>query len=78
MLGVYFDDLPWRGKSEKLKKRGGSMVQGRVFLKGGGGGGVTLFLFNFFKGFHFYINKLVYPLQNCVIHLKKTYFFLPP
>ena len=41
------------------------MVQGQVFLKGGGGGGVlTLFLFNFFNVYHFYIYKLLYPLQN--------------
>ena len=39
MLGVYFDDLPRSGESEKLKKWGGSMVQGRIFLKGSGGGG---------------------------------------
>ena len=34
------------------------MVQGQVFLKGGEGGekgGLTLFLFNFFKVYHFYI-----------------------
>ena len=53
MRGVYFDDLPWRGKSEKLKKRGGSMVQGRVFLKGGGGGGGDTFSIQFFQGFSF-------------------------
>ena len=31
------------------------MVQGQVFLKGGveGGGGLTLFLFKFFKVYHF-------------------------
>ena len=36
------------------------MVQGQVLLKGRGGqgGGVTLFLVNFFKVFHFYIWKL--------------------
>ena len=32
---VNFDYLPLRGESEKLKKMGGSMVQGQVFLKGG-------------------------------------------
>ena len=48
---VNFDDLPWRGESEKLKKAGGSMVQGQVFLKWagvGGRGGLALLLFNFF------------------------------
>ena len=42
-------------------------VQGHVFLKGEG---VTPFLFNFFKVDHFYILKLLYPLQNCVIQKK--------
>ena len=41
--------------------------QGHVFLKGEG---VTPFLFNFFKVDHFYILKLLYPLQNCVIQKK--------
>ena len=36
---VNFDYLPWRGESEKLKKAGGSMVQGQVFLKWAGVGG---------------------------------------
>ena len=36
--GVNFDYLPQReGESEKLKKGGGSMVQGQVVLKGGRG-----------------------------------------
>ena len=34
--GVNFHYLPWRGDFEKLKKGGGSMVQGQVFLKDGG------------------------------------------
>ena len=34
--GVNFDYLPWRrGESEKLKKKGGNMVQGQVLLKEG-------------------------------------------
>ena len=41
-------------------------------------GGLALFLFDFFKVYHFYIYKLHYPLQNCIMHLKKKYFFLPP
>ena len=49
---VNFDYLPRRREgSEKLKKGGGSMVQGQVFLKGKG---LTLFLFSFFKVYHFY------------------------
>ena len=43
--------FPGWDESEKLKKVGGSMVQGQVFLKGGGG--LTLFLFKFFKVYHF-------------------------
>ena len=34
----------------------------------------ALFVFNFFK---FYFLHLEITLQNCVIHLKKNYFFLP-
>ena len=42
------------------KKEGGSIVQGLVVLKGGdvgrrGEGRLALFLFNFFKVYHFYI-----------------------
>ena len=44
------------------------MVQAQVFLKGEG---LALFLFNFFKVYHFQIQKLLYPLENCVMHLKK-------
>ena len=52
------------------------MVQGKIFLKFGGRE-LTLFLFNFFKVYHSCIEKLLYPLQNCVMHLKKNYFFVP-
>ena len=52
---VNFDYLPRRmggeGEFEKLKKGGGSMVQGQVFLKGRG---LALFLFSFSKVYHFY------------------------
>ena len=37
--GVNFDYLPRRGVFWKIKKGGGSMVPGQVFLKGGGGAG---------------------------------------
>ena len=50
------------------------MVQGKVLLKKGGK--LTLFVFNFFKVYHFYILKLLYPLQNC--GMQKKYFFLSP
>ena len=33
--GVNFDYLPWRGGIWKIKKGGGDMVQGQVFLKRG-------------------------------------------
>ena len=68
--GVNFQYLLWRGGSEKLKKGGEIMVQGQVLLK--------VERVEFFKVYHFYILKLLYPLQNCVLHLKKNYFFLPP
>ena len=35
-VDVNFKYLPGRGEYEKLKKGGGSMVLGQVFLKGGG------------------------------------------
>ena len=54
------------------------MMQGQVFLKGEGER-VALFLFIFFvKVYHFYIHKLLYPLQNCVMHLKEKKNFLSP
>ena len=65
--------LPGGGRGGNLKnKEGGSVVQGQVFLKGEG---LALFLFNFFKVYHFCIQKLLYPLQNCVMHVKENYFF---
>ena len=45
--GVNFYYLP----RLKIKKGGGSMVQGQVFLKSG----LTLFQFNFFEVYHFYL-----------------------
>ena len=50
------------------------MVQAQVFLKGG----LALFLCNFFKVYRFYIYKLLYPFQNCVMHSKKKKIFLLP
>ena len=48
------------------------MVQGQVLLKmgGGGGGGGGLFFFFFFRVWIF-----CFPLQNCVMHLKKKKIF---
>ena len=55
------------GGYNKIKK-GGSMVQGQLFLKGVPWEGGALFLFNFYKDYHFHIQELLYPLQNCVMH----------
>ena len=63
------------GESGKLKKEGGSMVLGQVFLKGEG---LAFWLSNFFK-VNFYVYKLLlYSLRNCVMHLNRNYFFLAP
>ena len=48
------------------------MVQVQVFLKG-----VLAFIY-FFQGLSFLHLEITLPLQNCVMHLKKNYFFLPP
>ena len=32
------------------------------------------FPIKFFEAYHFYIQKLLYHLQNCVMHLKKLFF----
>ena len=55
------------------------MVSNQVFstMEGGGGGRLALLLSNFLKFIIFYILKLFYSLQNCVIRLKKNFFFLP-
>ena len=65
--------LPPGWESEKLKKGVDVWCRGRSSYRGGQ---LTLFLFNFFKVYPFYIWKLFYPLQNCVMHFKKNYFFL--
>ena len=44
--GANFNYLPWSEESEKLEKLG--------WKYGGGAGELTLFLFNFFKVYHFY------------------------
>ena len=51
--GVNFNYLSQRRGFWKTKKRGGSMVQRQVFIKGGGG--LARFLFNFFTIYYFYI-----------------------
>ena len=56
---------------------GGGGGGGAVFRGGGGGGGgeVALFLFDFFKVYHFYILKLPFAkLCYAFEHLKKKNF----
>ena len=72
---VNFDYLPWRGGIWKIRKRGWKYRAWAGSLKKRVGR-LTLFLFNFFNVYHFCIQKLLYPLQNFVIHLEKIYFFL--
>ena len=45
------------------------MIQGQIFLKEGG---KAIFLSLSFL--HVYMYNLLYPLQNCVMHLKKKVF----
>ena len=58
------------------------MVQGQVFLKGGGGEGAALSLFNFFKVISFLHLEIFLPFfafaKLYVMHLKKNYFLLLP
>ena len=48
------------------------MVQGQVFFKTGGGV-LTLFLFHFFKVYHFYIQKLPFA-KLCYAFEEKKFF----
>ena len=81
MINIRLERLPhqkWPKDGHMAAKGGGGGGAG-FFLKvlggGGGVGVVALFLFHFCKVYHFYIWKLLYPLQNCVMRLKKNYFF---
>ena len=68
------------GRYNKIKK-GWKYVAGAALLKRGAmgkGGGGALFLFNFYKDYHFHIQELLYPLQNCVMHFYKKIFFSAP
>ena len=61
------------GGNLKNKKGGGSMVQGQVFLKGGGG--LTLFLFNFFEVYHFLHLEITLPFaKSCYAFEEKLFF----
>ena len=53
------------------------MVQGQVFLKVGEEEGWH-FSYLIFQDLSFLHLEITLPLQNCVMHLKKKYFFLPP
>ena len=52
------------------------MVQGQVILKKEGG--LALFLFNFFKVYHFYIYIFTLPSAKLRYAFEEKYFFLPP
>ena len=75
----FYPSLGWEG-SEKLKKGGESMVQGKVFVNGVE---LALSLFNvsFFKVYHFYIftSRNYFTLCKTVFCIcRKIIFFLPP
>ena len=62
------------GEIWKYKTRLWNYAAGQFFLKGSGR--LTLFQFNFFKVYHFWFYKLLYLLKNCIMKLKKKFFFL--
>ena len=66
------------GESEKLKKRGGSMVQGQVFLKGEGrvGWRLSYLIFTRFIIFTFRNYFTLCKIVLCI--LRKKIFFLSP
>ena len=65
--------LPQKGESEKLKQRGGIMVQGQVFLKWRG----CNFSYLIFSRFIIFTFRN-FSLQNCFMHLKNNNFLLLP
>ena len=73
--GVNFNNFLRRGEIWKIKKGGGTMVQGEVFLKGGGGWRFCYLIVSRFIIFTF---RNYFTLCKTVMHLKKYYFFLPP
>ena len=81
--GVNFDYLPRRGGSEKLKKLGGSIVQGQIFLKEGGGNCSYLMLSKFVI-FTFTNYFTLYKIVSCICRLFSLfalfyycYYFFP-
>ena len=51
------------------------MVQGQVFLKGGG---LALVLFNFFQGLSFLHLEIILPFAKLCYAFEEKNFFLPP
>ena len=70
--GVNFSYLPQHGGLWKIKKAGGSMVQGQVFLKGEG----RLFPIWFFSSFIIFTFRNYFTLCKIALHnwRKKTFF----
>ena len=60
-------------ESEKLKKMGGSLVQGKVFLKVGAG----TFPIQFFQGLSFLHSKITLPFVKLCYAFEEKMFFLP-
>ena len=67
------DYLPILNHYKNQLKRGGSMVQGQVFLKKGGE--PALFLFNFFKVYHL---EIALPFAKLSYAFEEKKNFLPP
>ena len=65
---------PRGGKSEKLKKRGGSMVQGQVLLKGGKGAGWH-FSYLFFQDLSFFNLEITLPFAELCYAFEEKKFF---
>ena len=74
---VDFNYLPQRGESEKLKRGGGSMVQGQIFLKGGGWGAGTFPVY-FFQGLSFLHFEITLSFAKLCNAFKEKKFFLLP
>ena len=64
----------WGGGSEKLKERGGTMVQGMVFSKRG----ASTFPTKFFLGLSFLHLQITSPFAKLHHPFEEKIFFLPP
>ena len=71
---VNFNYLPQRGwgDSEKLKRGGESMVQGQVFLKGGGG--ERLVIFPLFQGLFILHSEITLSFEKVCYAFEKILF----